>query len=239
MTRLWLPMGRWVLLLIAFLAALVLLAPLRLAVGVLGLDEGAIGARGASGSVWGGTIDELRVGGVPIGRVEAYLSPLQLLAGRARVDFRRSEGEPARGAISVSRNSIGIDDVTATLSLGGALAPLPVGSVELNDLSVRFVDGACTRAGGGARARLSGSFAGVALNQGMAGTARCEGRAVRLPLTSQSGQERLDLRIAADGGYVADLIAVEPPPERIAELAPLGFVAVPGGYRLRTTGRFE
>ena len=61
---------------------------------------------------------------------------------------------------------------------------------------------------------------------------------MRLPLASASGRERLDFRLAENGDYVADLIAVEPDAERIAALAALGFTAVPGGYRLRVTGRF-
>lgn len=239
MTRLWLPMGRRILLPVAFLAAVVLLTPMRLAVDALGLGGGVVGARGVGGSVWAGTFDELRMAGVPMGQVRASLSPLQLLLGRARIDFVRQEGEPAKGAITVSRNSIGVDDATASFALGAALAPLPVSSIDLTDLSFRFVDGACTRASGGARARLDGAVAGVALAQGLAGNAVCDGRAVRLPLAGQSGQERLDLRIDAGGGYTADLIAVEPSPDRVAGLTALGFAAVPGGYRLRATGRLE
>lgn len=238
MTRLWLPMGRRVLLLIAVLVFMVALLPMRLALGALDLDRSALSARGVGGSVWAATIDELRVAGVSVGSVDAALSPLDLLIGRARIVLTRPAGgaEPLSGAILVSRNTIGVADVTATLALGNMLAPLPIASLGANALSIRFVAGACVEAAGTATAQVAGSFAGIALNQGLTGTASCDGRHVRLPLASQSGQERLDLRIDADGGYIADLIAIEPDAARAAALAALGFTAIPGGYRLRTTG---
>lgn len=243
MSRLWLPFGRRVLVLIVLLATLVILFPLRLALSLLDLDRIGVSARTVSGSIWSGRLDEVAAAGIPVGTVEARLSPLELLLGRARIDVKRPRdaagAEPLSGAVTVSRNSLGIADVTATVPLAAALAPLPVASVTLTGFNVRFEGGACTRATGSARALLSGSIAGVALAQGLSGNASCDGRYVRVPLASQSGQERLELRVAVDGDYVADLIAVQPAADRVAALAALGFTEVPGGYRLRTTGRFE
>lgn len=242
MTRLWLPFGRRVLVLVTILIALVLLFPLRLAVSVLGLDDEGVTARGVSGSVWSGRIEELTASGVALGSVDAGLSPLHLLIGQARIAVSRSADAgaqgPLSGAVLVGRNSLGVADLAATLPLGAALAPLPVGAVTTTGFGVRFEDGACMRAGGTVRAALSGNFAGIALAQGLSGAASCDGRYVRLPLASQSGQERLELKIAATGEYVADLIAAEPAADRVPALAALGFQAVPGGYRLRVTGRF-
>lgn len=243
MTRLWLPVGRRVLVLIVLLATLVALFPLPLALSLLDLDQIGVSARSVSGSIWSGRLDEVAAAGVPIGTVEARLSPFELLLGRARIDVGRpadAAGDgPLSGAVTVSRNSLGVADVTAVVPLAAALAPLPVSNVTLSNFNVRFDGGACTRASGSARAVLTGSIAGVALAQGLNGNAVCDGRYVRIPLTSQSGQERLDVRVAVDGEYVADLIAILPDTERVAALAALGFEAVPGGYRLRATGRFE
>lgn len=243
MTRLWLPFGRRVLILIVLLTTLVVLFPLRLALSLLDLDRIGVSARSVSGSIWSGRLEEVAAAGVPIGTLEARLSPLQLLIGRARIDVKRpadaAANGPLTGAVTISRNSLGVADVTADVPLAAALAPLPVGSVTLTGFNARFDGGVCTRASGNARAALSASIAGVAVAQGLAGNAACDGRYIRIPLTSQSGQERLDIRVAIDGEYVADLIAVQPPPDRIAALAALGFTEVPGGYRLRTTGRFE
>lgn len=243
MTRLWLPFGRRVLVLIVLLATLLALFPLRLALSLLDLDRIGVSARSVSGSIWSGRLDQVAAAGIPIGSVEARLSPLELLLGRARIDVKRPADaagvDPLAGAVTVSRNSLGIADVSATVPLAAALAPLPVSNVVLNGFNVRFDGDACTRASGTARAVLTGSVAGVALAQGLSGNASCDGRYIRLPLVSQSGQERLDLRVAINGEYVADLIAVQPAPDRIAALAALGFTEIPGGYRLRSTGRFE
>lgn len=243
MTRLWLPFGRRVLVLIVLLSTLVVLFPLRLALSLLDLDRIGVSARSVSGSIWSGRLDDVAAAGVPVGTVEARLSPFQLLLGRARIDVKRPSdaagNDPLSGAVTVSRNSLGIADVTATVPLAAALAPLPVSNLTLTGLNVRFDGDACTRASGTARAALTGSIGGVSLAQGLTGTASCDGRYVRIPLVSQSQQERLELRVAIDGEYVADLIAVQPSADRIAALSALGFSAIPGGYRLRSTGRFE
>lgn len=242
MTRFQLPFGRRVLVMIVFLIALVVLLPMRLALAALDLGAQGVTARSVSGSIWAARIDGLVVSGVAVGTVDASLAPLDLLIGRARIDVARSIGAsgegPLSGAAVVSRNTLGIADVTGTLPLGSVFAPLPLGNATATGLSVQFVDGACTRAAGNVRAMLTGSLGGVALAQGLSGDAVCDGRYVRLPLVSQSGQERLDLRIAITGDYVADLIAVQPAADRVPQLAALGFTAVPGGYRWRTTGRF-
>lgn len=243
MTRLWLPFGRRVLVLIVLLATLVVLFPLRLALSLLDLDAIGVSARAVSGSIWSGRLEDVAAAGVPVGTLEARLSPFELLIGRARIDVRRPDDAagdgPLAGAVTVSRNSLGVADVTAVVPLAAALAPLPVANLTLTGLSVRYDGGVCTRASGVARAALTGSIAGVVVAQGLSGNATCDGRYVRIPLASQSGQERLDFRVAVDGEYIADLIAVQPPPDRIAALAALGFEEVPGGYRLRATGRFE
>lgn len=243
MTRLWLPFGRRVLVLVTILLTLVLLFPLRLAIAVLGLDGQGVTARQVSGSVWHGRIDDLSASGVPLGSVEASLSPFHLLIGEARIAVARSGDAaaqgPLKGDVLVSRNTLGIARVDTAVPIAAALAPLPVGALTAEGLSVRFEDQACAAASGRVRAMLTGSFAGVALAQGLSGAAVCDGRYLRLPLASQSGQERLDLRIAISGDYVADLIAAEPATDRVPALAAAGFVAVPGGYRLRTTGRFR
>lgn len=243
MRRLWLPFGRRVLLFVAILIVLAVLLPLRLAIALLGLEAEGVTARSVSGSVWHGRIQDLNVGGVGLGSVDAALSPWHLLAGQARIAVARSADAaalgPVNGAIVVSRNTRGVVDLTATVPLAAVLAPLPIGTVTTDGLSVRFDSGVCTRAAGSVRAALSGSFAGIALAQGLSGAATCDGRYLRLPLVSQSGQERLDLKVAATGEYIADLIAAGPTADRVPALAALGFQAGPGGYRLRVTGRFR
>ena len=241
MKRLWLPMGRWVLLLIAFLGALVLLLPMRLAFGWFALDARGISARGVHGSIWGGTIEEMHVGALPLGTLDAALSPFALVLGRARLDLARHDrsADDLNGAITISRHTVGIDDVTASLSTGGLLAPLPIAAIELEDVSIRFVGGSCERAEGRVRARLTGALPGIALAQGLTGPVRCDGAHARVSLAGQSGQDRIELSIDASGNYIADALVAEPDPALAPALAEFGFTRVPGGFRLRTTGGLE
>ena len=231
-------MRRLVLVGVVLVAALVVLLPLRLALGVLGLDRAGISARGSSGSVWAGHIEQLGVGGVPLGTVEAALSPLALLTGRARLDLRRDGAIDDRlaGAIDISRTSLALDDATTSLPVAGRLGALPIAALDLTGVSVRFDAGSCARARGRVHARLSGDVAGLGLAGGLTGAATCDGALLLLPLASQSGRERIDLRIGGGGSWTADLIAAEPGADLVPMLERAGFARVPGGYRLRASG---
>src|SRR3546814_6559285 len=76
--------------------SLVASLPLRLAVGWAASDTRGLGARGVHGSIWGGTIEQMRVGALPLGTLDAALSPLPLLLGRVRLGLARTaKGAPA------------------------------------------------------------------------------------------------------------------------------------------------
>src|SRR3546814_16667788 len=77
--------GHWLLFALALLIALVASLPLRLAVGWAASDTRGLGARGVHGSIWGGTIEQMRVGALPMGTIDAAMSPLPLLLGRVRL----------------------------------------------------------------------------------------------------------------------------------------------------------
>lgn len=194
-------MRRRVLWIALFAVAIVALFPLRLALGMAGVERLGLSAREARGPVWAGRLIEARWRGLALGDLDASLSPAPLLVGRARIDL--SGADDMRGAVSVSRNSAGIDDVTARLPIGGLFEGLPLGALVATDLSVRFANGACDRAEGQVRAELSAQLPGLSLAQGMTGRARCDGGALLLPLQGASGMERLDLRLFADGRWQA------------------------------------
>ena len=203
--RLRLPLGRRALLIAAFVIALIISFPMRLALGAIGLGDSGVSAREVRGSVWFGRLTEARAGTIPLGDVSASLSPVQLLVGRARVDLDGKGPDGVRGAVGVSRNSFGIDDVTAKLQAGSSFAPLPLSTIDLTDLSVRFADGQCQRASGRVRANLEGALAGVRLGGGLTGNARCDGGALLLPLVGESGMEQVMLRIRQGGRFTADI----------------------------------
>ena len=231
------PFRKGLLFTIAFALALLALLPLRLAAGWVGIEDAGLSAREVRGSVWGGTLGEARLAGVPLGDLRAGLDPLPLLVGRARVDLERpgEDGDAIKGAISIGRHETGIDDVTARLPLGSVLAPLPVVAIDLNDVSARFRDGLCVSAEGGARATIEGEMAG--LGGTLSGNARCDGEALLLPLVSQSGMARVAVRLSGGGRYRAELLVRGDMGARERLLA-AGFAPRAGGYGLSVEGVF-
>lgn len=225
-------------LLLVLLGALLLLLPMRLVFAMLDLDRYGLAARSIDGSLWWARIEQLTIGDVPVGTVRASLSPVQLFVGRARLDVWRKEGMPddLAGAISVGSGRIGIDDVTGTLPLGAAMAPLPVSSVEMQDVSARFVDGRCGHAEGQVRARIAGGIDGLNLSQGLSGAPRCDGDAILLPLVSQSGLEKLNLRISASGRYAVEMLVGTTDPALAQKLAVAGFARAGDSFALRVEG---
>jgi general secretion pathway protein N len=211
-----------------------------LAFNMLELQDKGLAARAIDGGVWWGNIEQLRLGRVMLGDVEARLSPVQLLVGRARMDFIRQTGasDDLKGAVTVSNASFGIDDVTASIGADGLLAPLPVSGIDFADVSVRFTDGACVRAQGRIKARMAAAIQGLNLSQGLSGEAVCDGPALFLPLVSQSGLEKFNLHIEADGSYRAELLVSTTDAALAATLAGNGFSrAAGGGYVLKINGR--
>jgi general secretion pathway protein N len=186
----------------ALLFSLVALLPLRFALDRLGFGERGLTAREAVGSVWLGALAEARFGEVPLGDVGTRLRALPLIAGRARLDLaQRDDG--LKGGVTVSRHGFGIDDVSGSVE-APPFGPLPPTALDLADLSLRFSDGLCAAADGRLTLRARGELGGLALAAGFSGEARCDGPAVLLPLKSQSGSDRLDIRLFADGRYRVD-----------------------------------
>jgi general secretion pathway protein N len=237
MRRIRLPLGRSLYFLCAFLVALAALLPLRLGVDWLGLDERGFSAREVEGTLWLGRVSEARLGSVEIGDLRARLRTLPLLLGRARLDLARGgEEERFKGALTVSRHGFGIDDVSGRLSLGAALGPLPVVSVNLADVSVRYADGLCRNAGGLVSASVGSDAGGTLPAGGFSGNARCDGPALLLPLVSRSGTESLRVRVFAGGRYRAELAVRTGDEATRQRLAAAGFTSGSGGYALRFAG---
>ena len=232
MTRFRLPLGRGLFFLSAFVFALVALLPLRLGLEWFGLGERGFAAREAAGSVWLGTVEEAQFGKIALGDLGASLDTLPLFAGRARISVKGLGGRRFEGAIISSRHGFGVDDVTAQLAMAGALGPLPLASLDTDDVTVRFEGGRCRNAEGRVRAALSGDIAGIPL-PALAGTARCEGGVLLLPLVSQAGTESLRLRIAGDGRYRAELSVRPAQPGLAAAISAAGITLAGCAYALR------
>ena len=237
--RIRLPLGRTLVFVCAFLFALVALLPLRLALDWFGVDERGFAAREAKGSIWLGALSEAQLGSVALGDLSASLRSAPLLLGRARVDLKRpDEQDRFEGSATLSRNSFGVDDVTGALDIGSVLAPLPIASLDLADVTAHFADGLCTSAEGLVNATIAGDLGGLSLPGGLSGNARCDEGALLLPLVSQSGMEALNVRLFEDGRYQVEL-AVKPIDDGMRDrLIASGFMLTTGGYVLRLSGTF-
>ncbi len=234
-----LPIGRTLFFVAAFALSVLALMPLRLAVDWLDLDEHGFAAREARGTLWVGALREVQFGSVSIGDLQARLNVLPLFLGRARVALdSETEGSTLKGGVSASRGSFGLDDLSVRLGTAAAFAPLPISSIDLQDVSARFSDGACVDADGRVRAEVQGQMGGLTLPGGLTGTARCEGEALLLPLTGQSGLETLNLYIYSSGRYRADLIVQASDPVLQQQLVAAGFTAGTGGLALTVNGAF-
>ena len=186
----------------ALLFSLAALLPLHWAVDRLGFADRGLKARHAEGSVWAGALEDARLGPVRLGDVGTRLRVLPLLAGWARLDLAQ-QGNGLSAGLTATRHGFGIDDASGTIEVPGFDA-VPAATLELDDLSVRFADGLCSAAEGMVRLRLSGPLGDAPPAPGVSGQARCDGPALLLPLASQSGADRLDLRLYADGRYRID-----------------------------------
>lgn len=220
-------------LLLIFALGLLLFLPLRIALGMAGLERLGVAAREVRGTIWSGAIDQLMLGTTSLGSVQAGISPVSLLMGRARFDVWRRNGaaDDVSGALTVGFGRIGIDDVTGAVPLGRTFAPLPVSSLVMDDVSVWFSGDRCGHAEGRVRAQMAGQFPGLSLSQGLSGVAVCDGDALLLPLVSQSGLEKVNLRIWQSGRYVAEMRVETADATLGAALAKAGFAEL-GGIRV-------
>ncbi len=245
MTRFRLRTGPLALFGAVFVLALIVLLPLRLVLGWFDLDSTRVAAREATGSVWFGGVREAQVGQIALGDLGARLSPFPLAVGRARIDLTGQATPGAdsgvrtiRGAVSVSRHAVGIDDMSASLPTGNVFAPLPVTGLDLDDVSVRYRDGNCDKADGRVKAVLGGDLGGIALGQGLSGNARCDAGALLLPLASQAGSEHVDLRLWQDGRFAAQLTVRASDPTVAQKLELSGFRPTSKGHMLTIDGKF-
>src|SRR3954463_10502188 len=230
-------MKRTVFFLAAFAFSLIALIPLSVAVSWFGVE--GLAAREATGSIWLGMLKEAQLGPVPLGDVRARLNMLPLLLGRARLSL--SQGGPDGhfdGAVSVSRHSFGIEDMTGQFRTGTMFAPVPISALDLDDVSVRFDNGQCESAEGRVRATASGEVAGIPLAGGLAGDARCAEGALLLPLVSQAGLGQINLGIRADGSYRVDLVVRQADSNLVPRLGAAGFEPSTDGWKRRIEGHF-
>lgn len=171
---------------LVFLAALVLLAPLRVALGWMDLD--GLSARRAEGTIWSGRLTAASWRGLGLGDPQVGLDPLR---GGVRV---RADGE-VRGT-AVLRPG-GLADADAVLPLARIAPGLPLrGELALADADVRMDAGRCGSARG--RVEVRGARFGPAAVT-LAGPLACrEGRLVA-PLAGEAAGVVVEVTLSLDG----------------------------------------
>jgi general secretion pathway protein N len=212
--------------------------PLRVALGLAGVERYGISARDVRGTIWSGRIDQLMLGSLPLGSVRAALSPVSLLTARARIDIARQTGaaDDISGAFTIGPGRVGVDDVKGAVPLGRTFAPLPVGSLVMDDVSAYFSGDRCGHAEGQVRAQMAGQLPGLNLSQGLSGVVACDGDAMLFALVSQSGMEKVDLRIWRSGRYTAEMRIDTADPAMADMLAKAGFAQSGGSRALKVEG---
>lgn len=213
--------------------------PLKLAVGMAGLENSRFSARDITGTIWRGQIEQARMGSFALGDLNAGVRFFPLLAGRITLDLKRAAADGDSGltaTIGKRGNDLLIENITTVLSVGQALAPLPVTDITLDNVNTRFSGGRCQSASGKVRLSLDANIPGLDLKQGLLGNAICDDGALVLPLTSGSGMEELTLKLEGNGFYNARLFLNGNERAWTLLLPTLGFQQLPGGYAITVAG---
>lgn len=208
--------------------AIILLLPLRIA---LGLTGNMIAARSVEGTVWSGRLIGASLSGQPLGDLDAAMSPFSLFFGKVRL---RIDGALLHGAVIASFGGHGGDVERLNLPLARSFGPIQLVSMDVSDAHVRFRGKACAEAGGRAGLQLR-SLTG---EQRLSGTLRCSGGMLAIDLLSQSAMERLSLRFPDTARYEATLIVRTRDSAQVAGLAATGFRETPVGHVLKFSGAF-
>lgn len=211
------------------IVALVVTLPMRWALERTGLAAAGLSARAVTGSVWNASLADAAMRGARLGDVEARLALLPLLTGTARVVL---SGGAVSGSVERGPGRSGIAGVSGTVAMAG-LAGLPVRALQFDAVDIAFAGGVCRTA----RGRITMAAAGpLASEGGLAGTPRCDGAAVLLPLVSPSGQARLDLRLGGDGRFSGTLALDAVDEAARARLLAQGFSPTPQGLAINLMG---
>lgn len=217
--------------LLALVAALIVIFPLRVA---MALANGPLSAQFVGGFVWGGRAVGAQIGGIPLGDLRVALVPLDLVIGRVRL---KVDGA-VQGAIISSFGQRGVDVEAMSLPLSRSLGPLSVTQVELVGARVRYQGEDCADAEGQLAVILASAVPGVAPAGRFSGALKCDGKSLSALLVSQSAMDRIAIRFLPKGRYDATFVTKPADTAAATALRAAGFRETPTGFALRTTGAF-
>ncbi len=230
----------YLLILLAVIAVALFFLPLRLAVGMAGLEGSRFSAKAISGSVWNGRIEGAQIGPFPLGDLDAGVRFLPLLTGRILMDLERPPVLGDSGLVATvgkTGKSLLVQDVTTVLGVGRQLAPLPASAIDLKAVNIAFSGDRCQSASGQVRVSLNANIPGLDLKQGLLGNAVCEDGVLVVPLQSGSGMEQLTLKLQGNGFYTARLFLSGSDRAWTLLLPTLGFRNVADGFAIKVAGQ--
>jgi len=222
--------------LLALTATVIVRFPLSLALTLLGIDAAGLTALRASGSVWDGRLERAAIGRRVIGDVTMGLEPGDLLAGRARLDWRLDHPGLEGGGVLILQpgGAYALEDVR----LSGRMLHLPTlvpleGSLRLDAKRIAFGPEGC-RAGQAqlwsdalARSRASLRWEGPVLE----GTAACRGSALAVQMAGDSpgGAVSIEAHLQPSLRYAVDVTVTSEDRQLRRSLRVLGFEAEADG----------
>lgn len=220
------------------LFVLVVLFPLRLALGAAG-GAGSLSAREVAGTIWSGAAGDLQVGALPLGSAKVGLRPLPLLLGRAEFAIDRPAMPSQPQFHAVARGGDGwavVKETNGELPVAGMMTPLPVRALTFADFALEMRGGECVAASGTVGLAVTSLGPMLPAETFLSGPARCEDGALVVPMVGPSGTEKLNLTLEPDNTWHADLVLTGLPVEVSAPLLDMGFTGRPGGIGLAASG---
>ncbi|MBC7521958.1 MAG: type II secretion system protein N [Sandarakinorhabdus sp.] len=228
-------MKRWLIgpvLLVGVAAAAAWQLPLHIVVAraVPGLTATAI-----TGTVWHGRLEAAAWQGTQLGDLDVGLDPRALLGGKIRIDFVRP-ATGMTGRLGVGGGVNRIERLNGVVAMALPFAFVDTIDIALSDAALTVDDaGRCIAAGGSVATVLTGVPL-IGTSPELRGVAACDGEWLRLPLYSADGRIGLDVRVAADRRYRADIdVQARALPVRLA-LAAAGFELSDGRATLAVAG---
>ncbi|MCQ8185064.1 type II secretion system protein N [Parvularcula maris] len=209
---------------LVFAAAIVSRLPASL---VLDRLPSEVSYNAASGSLWRGELQGVRVSGQSIGRVTYRIKLLPLLTGRAAA-FVTADGPSltGRGDVAYGSDTVTVSDFRGQANLQGLgltdffEAPL-VGSAEVEVDRIAFGPSGCEQAAFRAETDVLvqslGVFGGEDLT--LSGEGACQGENLVLPLGADSSQGSVDVQLilSPEGQWVSSM-TVQPTDPRFGSI---------------------
>lgn len=173
--------------------------------------------RAAEGTIWSGSLRDLRWRMVDLGDAQLGLSAWSLLRfSPAAVITLGPNGGPLQGHVTAGSTRISADDLTARLPLAALLpeANLPQALLELRGTSFRLERGSCVHAQGPVVLHLAGLPAMTAAPVRLSGALACTDGELTARLTGSAAGQALALTTAlpASGSPVLRLETVSANP---------------------------